>query len=234
MQARSVQIIEAGQQAGISWQVLRLGLVPYGQALDRQLALVGERVRQEIPDTLILLEHPPVVTLGRAKTTANLGIKPEELRQRGIEYFEVTRGGDATYHAPGQLVGYPIFNLTQHGRDVLRYCRQVEAALISVLAAYGVPARAIPGKAGVWVADRKVASMGVSLRRWVTFHGFALNVNTDLAGFHVIRPCGEDPRIMTSIARELGRPVSMPAVCNDVIRAFQRVFQFEEPRLMAA
>ncbi len=220
--------------SGHTWQVLRLGLVPYREALDRQIALVAERVSQAIPDTLVLLEHPPIVTLGRAKTTENLRVSPEALRDRGIEFVEVTRGGDVTYHAPGQLVGYPIFDLTQHGRDVLQFCRRIEAALISVLDAHGISARAVPGKAGVWVGDRKIASMGVSLRRWVTFHGFALNVTTDLAGFQVIRPCGEDPGVMTSMAKELGRPVDLSAVCTEVIGAFQRVFQFGEPRLLTA
>jgi lipoyl(octanoyl) transferase len=227
-------VVAAPQRIGSPWRVLTLGVVPYGAALERQMVLVAQRVAQEIPDTLLLLEHPAVVTLGRAKTTANLGLSPAELRQRGIEFFEVTRGGDATYHAPGQLVGYPIFDLTQHGRDVLQFCRRVETALIAVLAAHGIAAGAVPGKAGVWVGDRKIASMGVSLRRWVTFHGFALNVNTDLAGFRVIRPCGEDPSIMTSMAKELGRPVSLPAVCDEVISAFQQAFLFGEPRLMAA
>lgn len=218
--------------SGHTWQVLRLGLVPYREALDRQIALVAERVSQSIPDTLVLLEHPPVVTLGRAKTTENLRVSPEMLQQQGIAFVEVTRGGDVTYHAPGQLVGYPIFDLTQHGRDVLQFCRRVEAALIGVLDAHGIPARAVPGKAGVWVGDRKIASMGVSLRRWVTFHGFALNVTTDLAGFQVIRPCGEDPEVMTSMAKELGRPVDLSTVCTEVIGAFQRTFQFGEPRLL--
>jgi lipoate-protein ligase B len=122
----------------LPWQVLDLGLTPYGEALDRQLALLDLRIRDRIPDTLILVEHPAVVTLGRAKTTANLRATREELRARGVDFFEVSRGGDATYHGPGQLVGYPVFDLRQHGRDVLRFCRKVEAALIATLV--GLPA----------------------------------------------------------------------------------------------
>ena len=212
----------------IPWQVLDLGLTPYGIALERQVALVEGRIRGRVPDTLILLEHPAVVTLGRAKTTANLRESPEALRARGIDYFEVSRGGDATYHAPGQLVGYPIFDLRQHGRDVLRYCRGIETALIRTLEAFRLAARAVPGKAGVWVGDRKIASLGVSLRRWVTFHGFALNVAVDLAGFQVIRPCGEDPEVMTSMESLLGCRVAMGDVRRRATAEVARVFGFDE------
>jgi len=196
--------------------------------LERQLALLDERIQDRVPDTLILVEHPPVVTLGRAKTTVNVRHTLEELQAKGIEFFVVSRGGDATYHAPGQLVGYPIFDLRQHGRDVLRFCRGVEAALIGVLEAVGLCARSVPGKAGVWVGDRKIASLGISLRRWVTFHGFALNVAVDLLGFQVIRPCGEEPEIMTSMETLLERPVSMGDVRSRVAAEFARVFGFGE------
>jgi lipoate-protein ligase B len=192
--------------------------------------LLDARIRDRIPDTLVLVEHPPVVTLGRAKTTANLRLTPEELRARDIEFFEISRGGDATYHGPGQLVGYPIFDLRQHGRDVLHYCRRVEAALIGTLEGFGVAGRAVPGKAGVWVGERKIASLGISLRRWVTFHGFALNVGVDLADFHVIRPCGEEPEIMTTMVALLGRQVAMGAVRDRVAAEFARVFGFGESR----
>jgi lipoate-protein ligase B len=201
-------------------QVLDLGVEAYGTTLDRQERLVRERQQGLVPDTLVLVEHPPVVTLGRAKTRANLFLAPGELLARGVEFFEITRGGDATYHAPGQLVGYPIFDLRDHGRDVLRFCRGIEAALIAVLADFGIAAGAIRGKAGVWVGSRKVASLGISVRRWVTFHGFALNVSTDLAGFRVIRPCGEEPEIMTSMTELLGRVVPMADVSR---RAIERV-----------
>jgi lipoate-protein ligase B len=214
--------------ARIPWRVLDLGLAPYGVVLERQLALLEERIQDRVPDTLILVEHPPVVTLGRAKTTANLRHTPDVLHAKGIEFFEVSRGGDVTYHAPGQLVGYPIFDLRQHGRDVLRFCRGVEAALSGVLEAVGLRARSVPGKAGVWVGDRKIASLGISLRRWVTFHGFALNVTVDLVGFQVIRPCGEEPEIMTSMEALLQRPVAMGEVRSRVAAEFARVFGFGE------
>jgi len=219
--------------ARIPWRVLDLGLAPYGAVLEQQFALLEDRIQGRVPDTLILVEHPPVVTLGRAKTTANLRHTPQELQARGIEFFEVSRGGDATFHAPGQLVGYPVFDLRQHGRDVLRYCRGVEAALIGVLKAVGLGARSVPGKAGVWVGDRKIASLGVSLRRWVTFHGFALNVAVDLVGFQVIRPCGEEPEVMTSMEALLERPVAMGEVRSRVVAEFARVFGFGEQRVVS-
>ncbi len=208
--------------------------MPYGAALARQLDLLEDRILDRIPDTLVLVEHPAVVTLGRGKTTANLRDTPEALRAHGIEFFEVSRGGDATYHAPGQLVGYPIFDLKQHGRDVLRFCRRVEDALIRTVAAFGVSAVAVPGKAGVWVGDRKVASLGISLRRWVTFHGFALNVGVDLTGFRFIRPCGDDPDVMTSMEVLLGRSIAMGDVRRLTIETFGGVFHFEKSQSVAA
>ncbi len=213
--------------------MLDLGLAAYGPVLEKQIALVDARIQDRVPDTLILVEHPPVVTLGRAKTTANLRHSPEELRAKGVEFFEVSRGGDVTYHAPGQLVGYPIFDLRQHGRDVLRFCRGVEAALIGALEAFGVRARSVPGKAGVWVEDRKIASLGVSLRRWVTFHGFALNVGVDLRGFQAIRPCGEEPEVMTSLEALLKRPIAMDDVRSRVVGEIARVFGFGEQRAVS-
>jgi lipoate-protein ligase B len=209
-------------------QVLILGLLPYGEALRRQEAGVAARLAGTAPDTLFLVEHPPVVTLGRAKAPRNLRLSPAELAARGIEYYEITRGGDATYHAPGQLVGYPIFDLRDHGKDVLLFCRGLEQCLILTLAEFGVDARAVPGKAGVWVGERKIASLGISLRRWVTFHGFALNVSTDLAGFQVIQPCGEDPGVMTSLAECLGRSVSASEVWGRLIAHVAERFRFDE------
>ncbi len=215
-------VIEMWTEAAM--QVLDLGLTPFAETLARQDELVRLRLLGAMPDTLILVEHPPVVTLGRAKLRENLLLDPEELRRRGVGFFEITRGGDVTYHAPGQLVGYPIFNLRQHGRDVLLFCRGMEAAVIAALADFGVASCAIPGKAGVWVGDHKIASLGISVRRWVTFHGFALNVSTDLSGFGVIRPCGEDPAVMTSMAATLGGPVSMPEVRRRVAARFAETF----------
>jgi len=218
--------VESSARGG--WQVLNLGLEPFGVTLRRQEELVRQRLLGIVPDILILVEHPPVVTLGRAKQRGNLLRDPAMLAAQGVEFFEITRGGDATYHAPGQLVGYPIFDLRQHGRDVLRFCRGIEAALIATLAMSGIGAEAVRGKAGVWVRGRKIASLGISIRRWVTFHGFALNVSTDLAGFQVIRPCGEDPGVMTSMVAILHRPVSMDEVRRVVAVRFAETFSLTE------
>ena len=214
------EIAEADAGPGRLLQILDLGTQPYGQTLARQEELVRLRLLGAVPDTLILVEHPPVVTLGRAKRPDNLRLAPEALRVQGVEFFEVSRGGDATYHAPGQLVGYPIVDLRLHGRDVLQFCRRIEAALVAALADHGIAAGRVPGKAGVWVGRQKIASLGISVRRWVTFHGFALNVSTDLAGFAVINPCGEEPGVMTSMVEVLGAPVAMAGVRSRVAGRF--------------
>ncbi|HSB70422.1 MAG TPA: lipoyl(octanoyl) transferase LipB [Candidatus Methylomirabilis sp.] len=214
--------------APVVWQVLDLGLQPYGPTLRHQEELVRRRLLGSIPDSLILVEHTPVVTVGRAKPHGNLRLTPEELAARGVDFFEITRGGDVTYHAPGQLVGYPVFDLRQHGRDVLRFCRNVEAALVAALGDFGLKAEAIPGDAGVWIGEKKIASLGISVRRWVTFHGFALNVSTDLSGFQVIRPCGKDPEVMTSMVALLRHPVSMEEVRRRVVLRFAESFGFVE------
>jgi lipoyl(octanoyl) transferase len=206
--------------------VAELGLVPYGEALELQRAAAKARINGELAeDLLILLEHPPVVTLGRTAKEANMLATPEALRTRGVEVFEVERGGDITFHGPGQLVGYPIIDLKRHKQDLHWYLRQVEEALIVSLDALGIPAERNPGKTGVWTRGRKIASIGVHARDWVTWHGFALNVNTDLSYFDLIVPCGIQDVTMTSIARELGVATASDArVRAEVTRAFGSVF----------
>jgi lipoate-protein ligase B len=199
-------------QAGpaIEW----LGLQPYADALELQQQAVADRLASRVGDRLLLLEHPPVVTLGRTTDRRNLKRSEEEMRAAGIQVFEVGRGGDVTYHAPGQLVGYPILDLDALGRrDVHAHLRRLEAGLIEALESLGVPARRIPGWTGVFVdrarsprprgPERKLASIGVGVRRWVTFHGFALNVSIDLAGFESIVPCGLEDVVMSSVEAEL-------------------------------
>jgi lipoyl(octanoyl) transferase len=190
--------------------VADLGMVPYGAALERQRHLAEERIAGRLAtDVLLLLEHPPVVTLGRGTRATSLPILPEALRQRGIEVFEIERGGDVTYHGPGQLVGYPIFDLgaPPHRQDLHWFLRQIEEALIRALAGLGIAAERRGGYTGVWTggASRKIASIGVHVRQWVTWHGFALNVTTDLSAFDLIVPCGIPQVVMTSVARELGQ-----------------------------
>jgi lipoyl(octanoyl) transferase len=184
--------------------VVSLGNVAYEDALELQRALARERISGAIPeDMLLLLEHPPVVTLGRSAKARNLVSSADFLASRGVELFEVERGGDVTFHGPGQLVGYPIIDLKRHKVDLHWYLRQVEEALIRTLAAYSIPAERNAGFTGVWTNGRKIASIGVHARDWVTWHGFALNVTTDLSYFDLIIPCGIDGVTMTSIAREI-------------------------------
>ena len=221
--------------------VVDLGTMPYAEALELQRAAARARIAGEIPqDLLLLVEHPPVVTLGRSSKERHLVAAPALLANRGVELFEVERGGDVTFHGPGQLVGYPIVDLKRHRQDLHWYLRQVEEALIIALADQGLPAGRSSGYTGVWTdglpdethAPRKIASIGVHARDWVTWHGFALNVSTELSYFELIVPCGIAGVDMTSIGRELGRPVSMATVRDAVSRAFGRVFDLA-PRTRA-
>jgi len=187
-----------------------LGRVPYAEALELQGRTLAARRRGEVGDTLLLLEHPPVVTLGRRARPGNLRVGASELAARGIEVHAVSRGGDVTYHGPGQLVGYPIVDLAARGEcDVGAFLRGLEALLMQAAAELGVATRRIPGWTGVFVdapaeRPRKLASIGIGVRGWITCHGFALNVDLDLAGFGAIVPCGLAQVEMTSLARELG------------------------------
>jgi lipoate-protein ligase B len=183
--------------------VVSLGRTPYEEALELQRALARDRISGVIPeDMLLLVEHPPVVTLGRSSKAHNLVSSSEYLASKGVELFEVERGGDVTFHGPGQLVGYPIIDLKRHRQDLHWFLRQVEEALIRTLAAYSIVGERNAGFTGVWTSGRKIASIGVHARDWVTWHGFALNVTTDLSYFDLIIPCGIDGVTMTSIERE--------------------------------
>ncbi len=197
-----------------------LGRVEYAKGLDLQLDYLDRRARGDIPDTLLLLTHPHVYTFGRAGDPKNLLVSPESLAREGIPVERVGRGGDVTYHGPGQLVGYPIVRLARP--DVHRYVRAVEAALIDALGAFGVAARRIEGLTGVWAGEKKIASIGIGVRRWVTYHGFALNVCTDLSYFRRIHLCGLVGREATSISEAVGRPVPVDAVRDAVADACGR------------
>src|SRR5579862_9203821 len=206
-------------------QVVDLGLAPYAESLARQRELAAARIEGKIGDLLLLCEHPPVVTLGRsAKSQHILGPVPA-----GVEVFEVERGGDVTFHGPGQLVGYPIIDLSQHKRDLHWYLRELEATLIDALGTFGIPAKRRDRYTGVWTeGDRKIASIGVHARQWVTWHGFALNVTTTLSYFDLMVPCGIPGVDMTSIARE--RPeigVTVPAAAAAVTAAFAEHFELQ-------
>jgi lipoyl(octanoyl) transferase len=183
-----------------------LGRREYAEVLELQRTLCRRRIAGEITeDLLLLVEHEPVVTLGRGTRAQSLLLPPEELERRGVGMYEVERGGDVTYHGPGQLVGYPIFDLRAHREDLHWYLRRLEYALIRGLDALGIAAGPNPGLTGVWTRGRKIASIGIHVKQWVTFHGFALNVNTELSYFDLIVPCGIRDVVMTSVARELGR-----------------------------
>ena len=207
--------------------VQQLGLVEYGEGLRLQEDLVAQRKADAIPDTLLLLEHPRVYTLGRNAQRENLLITEERLAALGAQLYETDRGGDITYHGPGQLVGYPIFDLTQHRRDIAWFMRSLEEVFIAVARDFGIEAGRLAGTPGVWIGNEKVVAMGVHISRWVTSHGFAFNVNTDLRYFDYIVPCGLRDKGVTSLAKRLGRPVEMGEVIDPVIAHFGEIFGFE-------
>ena len=206
--------------------VVHLGLVPYARGLELQRAIARARISGEIAnDVLLLLEHPPVVTLGRSAKAQNLTASPALLASRGVELFEAERGGDVTFLGPGQLVGYPIVNLRGHKQDLHWYLRQIEAVLMDALATFGIETQRSEGRTGVWTNDRKIASIGVHARDWVTWHGFALNVSTDLSYFDLMVPCGLAGVTMTSVANELGPDApSLAVVAGAVTRSFGTIF----------
>jgi lipoyl(octanoyl) transferase len=205
--------------------VRELGRVDYGRALELQQELVSQRKRGLIDDQLLLLEHPHVITLGRNGHMENVLASDEILDRAGISFYPTDRGGDVTYHGPGQLVGYPILDLRDWKRDVGAYVRGVEQSIIETLADFGIEAGRIPKLTGVWVGERKIAAIGVHLSRWVTSHGFALNVSTDLSYFQYIVPCGLT-RPVASMA-QLGVRVSLDAVMRSLAGHFGRVFDCE-------
>ena len=207
--------------------VKHLGLIDYQAALDLQKDLVAQRKQGLIPDQLLLLEHPHVITLGARNHNASSNVleTPEALARKGVTVFETGRGGDVTYHGPGQLVGYPIVELQGDRRDVHRYVRDLEEVLIQAVSDFGITAARIPGLTGIWCGDEKLAAIGVRISRWVTSHGFALNVSTDLAHFGLIVPCGIADKGVTSMERLLGRPVPMAEVAEAVARRFASVFR---------
>jgi lipoyl(octanoyl) transferase len=229
----SAQVAEPGSDLAVR----RLGLIEYQAALDLQRELVEQRKRGEIADQLLLLEHPHVITLG-VKTRndrSHILESDESLNAQGVAVFESGRGGDVTYHGPGQLVGYPILDLKPDRCDVHRYVRDLEEALIQAVATFGISAGRIAGLTGIWVGPEgdkaKLAAIGVRISRWVTSHGFALNVNTDLSRFGLIVPCGISDKGVTSMQRLLGHTVPMAEVEDAVVAAFGQVFHNRRPQL---
>jgi lipoyl(octanoyl) transferase len=209
-----------------SLEVRRLGLVPYADGLELQRRLVEERKADQIPDTLLLLQHPHVLTVGVKKDgRSHILASPERLTSLGVDVFETGRGGDVTYHGPGQLVGYPILNLDPDRRDVHRYVRDLEEVMIRVCADYGLEAGRVKGFSGAWIADEKIGAIGVRISRWITSHGFAFNVATDIDFFNLIVPCGIADKGVTSLASRLGRAPAMSEVEDRFIAQFESVFE---------
>jgi lipoyl(octanoyl) transferase len=207
-------------------EVRRLGVVPYADALALQKQLVDERREGRIGDVLLLVEHPHVLTLGVRGDGGRSHIlaADETLTSRGVQVYETGRGGDITYHGPGQIVGYPILDLKPDRCDVHRYIRDLEEVLIRVASDYGLAADRVPGLTGVWIGGEKVAAIGVRIARWITSHGFALNVTTDLDYFNLIVPCGIADRGVTSLSRLLGRRLETTEVEDRLIQRFTDVF----------
>jgi lipoyl(octanoyl) transferase len=215
-----------------SGHLLNLGVVPYREAWELQRSLADAVYQGSIPDTVMLLEHPPVITLGRRAESGELHV-PDGA---DVEIVETDRGGKSTYHGPGQLVCYPILDLTRHGQDVKRYCRDLEESLIRTLAAMDVDATRIEGLTGIWLErpPRKIASIGVHIAKWVSTHGYALNVDLDPAPFtEWITACGLEDTAFTTIARELGRPVSVDEVRPHAVAALEEVFGLRLQELAA-
>ena len=209
----------------IALEVQDLGLVPYAEALALQSDLVGRRRAGDIPDQLLLLQHPHVITLGTASSRAHIVADQSRLQELGIDLVDVGRGGDVTYHGPGPLVGYPILDLEPDRKDVHRYLRDLESVLVHTLGEMGIQGEPVPDLTGVWVDGRKIAAIGVRISSgWITSHGFALNVSNDLSFFETIVPCGIQDVSVTSVSQELGRPVGVPDILGIVSRAFSEVF----------
>lgn len=208
-------------------EVRKLGRVPYREALELQRALVEQRRAGQIGDVLLLLEHPHVITLGSHSETARANVlaTPERLQALGVELCETGRGGDVTYHGPGQLVGYPILNLKPDRADVYQYVRNLERVMAHACAVFGVEAGVIEGLTGTWVGHSKVGAIGVRISRWISSHGFAFNVDTNLDYFNLIIPCGIRDHGVTSLARELGHDVPMADVEDAIVEAFSDIIQ---------
>jgi len=205
--------------------ILKLDTVPYQQALELQKKLVELRSRDAIPDTLILLEHPPVFTVTREATRRNLLASPQSLEKKGISVHQTNRGGDITYHGPGQLVGYPIISLKDRGKDLHRYIRSIEEMIILVLKEYGISGYRDSINAGVWVEGDKIAAIGIAVKAsWTTMHGFSFNICPDLSHYSFIVPCGIVGRGVTSLAKILGKAVSRQEVEGQLVHYFEELF----------
>jgi lipoate-protein ligase B len=207
--------------------ILNLGLIDYGKAWDLQHQLWSRRVKGELPDLLLILEHPHVMTLGRRGGRSHLKVSPEALEEMKIPTFHVERGGEITYHGPGQIVAYPILSLKEYGYRVVQYVDQLEEIIIRVLRDFDIRGERDSSNRGVWVSGDKIASLGVTIKRWVSFHGFALNYDTDLEYFDLIHPCGLVGKKMTTMTKILGRKISRDSLIERICFHFMQVFEGE-------
>jgi lipoyl(octanoyl) transferase len=205
-----------------------LGLIDYKKAWDLQNEIYNKRLHNEVNDTLLLLEHPHTYTLGKVAAKENLLSNDEQLKQQGVNVFEIDRGGDITYHGPGQIVGYPIINLSQWHEDTHKYLRGLEEVLMLTCSEYGLDTERNPKYTGVWLKDRKIAAIGIKVSRWITMHGFAFNVNTDLSFFNGIVPCGIKGKEVTSLSRELGKNIDLNEVKLVIVKKFKEVFGYDD------
>jgi lipoyl(octanoyl) transferase len=206
-------------------EFIRLGRVRYAEAIALMEKRAEDRLAKRTGDTVFLLEHEPVLTLGRRAKEENIVVDRGFLESRGVEVHETGRGGDVTYHGPGQIVAYPVIDLSPDRKDVRRYVADLEEVMIRVCAAYGISAGRVPGLIGAWIDEkRKIGAIGVRISRWVTSHGLALNVSTALDGFELIVPCGIRDRGVTSMSKELAREVSVSEVMNEMERVFREIF----------
>lgn len=207
--------------------VYQLGRVGYDEVYELQAELLDRRINGTIGDTLLLLEHPPTITIGKSGKPENILASQAELREKGISIFFIDRGGDVTYHGPGQLVGYPIIDLKNKRRDLYRYISNLEELIMKTLSDFDIKAARDESHRGVWVGAKEVAAIGLRVRKWVTMHGFALNVNTDLEPFSLINPCGFTDRGATSMAEVLSQEIPMAAVTERILARFAEVFNAE-------
>lgn len=205
----------------------RTPLMAYAQAWALQQKLAKIRRANALPDTMLLTEHLPTYTCGRSTQDGHLPFGKQALIHQGFTVHHIERGGSVTYHGPGQLVGYPIVDLRQHGRDVHQHIRRLETVLIQTLATFGLQAHARPGLTGVWIETHKIAAIGIYVKHWITLHGFALNINPDLQPFTHIQPCGLDSQIVTSMANLLSTPPSMATVANEIAKHMTDIFSWK-------
>ena len=205
-----------------------LGLISYKEAWDIQYEIFNLRIKNEIDDVLLLLEHPHTYTLGKTADKNNLISSEETLNQKEISVFEIDRGGDITYHGPGQIVGYPIIDLSDWQKDTHKYLRALEEVIIKTMNHFGLEGSRKDGLTGVWINDRKIAAIGIKVSRWVTMHGFAFNVNTDLSFFNGIIPCGIKDKEVTSLKNELGETVNLDEVKSKLLNEFKNIFNYDK------